>query len=60
MKEVKCPNCSRILNVKETAKEVVCQKCLDDYSKSFIMIESPDVKKSHTNLGGGFFEKNNE
>lgn len=60
MKEVKCPNCSLTLNVKDSAKEVVCQKCLEAYAKSFIMMESPDVNTSHKYLGDGLFEKNDD
>jgi DNA-directed RNA polymerase subunit RPC12/RpoP len=57
MKEVKCPNCGTIVNVKDTARDVVCPKCLDTTGKTFIMIESPDAKVSTRYLGDGLFER---
>ena len=57
MKELKCPNCGTVVNVKDSADEVVCDKCLANYSKQFIMVESPDTESQPKNLGGGFFEK---
>ena len=55
MVEVKCPNCSKILEVQHNKKAIVCQNCLTTTGKEFIMVEQRDCQ--YKNLGGGFFEK---
>lgn len=56
MKEVKCPNCGLIINVKDTARDVICNKCLETTGKTFIMVESTDDNK-YRYLGDGLFER---
>lgn len=56
MKEIKCPNCGLTINVKDTAKDVVCNKCLELTGKTFIMIESSD-NDNYRYLGDGLFER---
>ncbi len=60
MKEVQCPNCGITINVRETARDVVCNKCLDSTGKTFIMTESPDLKSQTRYLGDGLFERVDE
>jgi reverse gyrase len=55
MIELECPNCNCVLNVQKNKDRVVCQKCLVETGKRFIMIESHD-NPNHNNLGDGFFE----
>lgn len=56
MKEVQCPNCGLALNVRDTAHDVVCNKCLETTGKTFIMQESQDTQNKTRYLGDGLFE----
>jgi len=57
MSEIKCPNCSGVLNVNGKSKNrVICQKCLQETGKTFIMIETKS-NQDIQNLGDGFFTK---
>lgn len=56
MKELKCPNCDTVIQVNDTARDVICERCLASTGKQFIMSESPDIGK-YRNIGDGFFEK---
>lgn len=56
MAELQCPNCQRVITVKNVRKDVVCQKCLEEAGKSFTMVESNDGP-TYKNLGDGLFEK---
>lgn len=56
MKELTCPNCNTIIHVNDSVRDVICERCLASTGKTFIMIESSDIKKAK-NLGDGFFER---
>jgi hypothetical protein len=56
MIDIRCPNCSTILNVGKNKEAVVCKKCLLETGKKFIMIEEESSPK-FKNLGDGFFQK---
>ena len=51
-----CPNCKRTIQVRESAKEVICPKCLETSGVSYIMVESKQNPKPRY-LGGGLFEQ---
>lgn len=55
MIEIKCPRCDTVLEVTNNKEPVVCQKCLNETGKRFIMVESEETEV--INLGDGFFEK---
>lgn len=56
--EIQCPNCNITLDVRSNSNQTVCPKCLERTGKRFIMIESNE--KGCTNLGDGFFQKNED
>ena len=58
MAEFKCPNCDLIIEANRNANgKVACPKCLESYGKLFIMLEESNGSNKNRNLGGGFFER---
>ena len=55
MIQIKCPNCNTILEVSNNKTQTACPKCINDFGKHFIMLETEDCK--FKNLGDGLFKK---
>jgi phage FluMu protein Com len=56
MKELKCPKCKTIIDVKHNTGNIHCPKCIDQNGEVVIMLES-STTPSYIHLGDGFFQE---
>lgn len=58
MIEYKCPNCNTVIESNNKADgKICCPKCLDAHGKRFIMLKETGKSSHVTNMGDGFFVK---